>query len=121
MMNLYCVYVSKKFGAYAKTFLGVTILILGVSCNSESKMSTKERIKEEVIVKLQRWESRRAASCRSTAMEIALVNADSLILEYAREQKLQLERPSKPIRPEEPELRRPNDTLKLEPFLQDSM
>jgi hypothetical protein len=54
-------------------------------------------------------------------MEIALVNADSMILDYAREQKLQLERPSKPIRPEEPELRRPNDTLRLEPFLKDSM
>jgi len=25
MMNLYCVYVSKKFGAYAKTFLGAKI------------------------------------------------------------------------------------------------
>lgn len=54
-------------------------------------------------------------------MDIAAVQADSMILEYAREQKLQLERPSKPIRPEEPALRRPNDSLKLEPFLGDTL
>lgn len=111
----------RRSSAFAKTCIAIAMLTLVVSCSSKATKSTQERIEEEVVVKLRQWKSRRAASCRKQAMEIALVNADSMILDYAREQKLQLERPSKPIRPEEPELRRPNDTLRLEPFLKDSM
>ena len=129
MKNLRFAYIATRFNTplalgsstYVKTILGITILTLAVSCSPEPGKSKKERIEEQIVEKLQRWQSRRVATCRNTAMEIAFANADSMILEYAREQKLQLERPSRPIRPEEPELRRPNDTLKLAPFLEDSM
>lgn len=129
MINLLFSLIQKWFAAvlpygastYVKTFIGIVFLTLVFSCNSVPKKSTQERIEEEIIEKLDRWQRRRDASCRKKAIEIAFARADSMILEYAREQKLLIERPSRPIRPEEPELRRPNDTLKLEPFLQDSM
>ena len=111
----------RRFSAYAKTIFGIAIISLLASCGTENVKSTQERIDEEIIEKLAGWKARKEAACRTTAMEIAFVKADSMILEYAREQKLLIERPSRPIRPEEPELRRPNDTLKLAPFLKDSM
>ena len=107
--------------AFAKTGLFVSLLLSVTACDMGPKRSTEERIMENVAEKLVGWQARRDRTCRTAAMEIAIVQADSMILAYARENKLQLERPSRPVRPDEPELKRPNDTLKLEPFLGDTL
>ena len=79
------------------------------------------RILDAVATKIDAWQGRRDADCRRKAMEIAVARADSMVMDYAREQKLMLERPSRPLKPEAPELRRPSDTLELRPFLGDSV
>jgi len=108
-------------GAFAKTCFAVILMTAGTACDSSQHRTIDERINAELANKLAGWQARRDLNCKTKAMEIAIEKADSMILEYAREQKLQLERPSRPIRPEEPTLRRPNDTLKLAPFLNDSL
>ena len=112
---------SASYRRLSKTAIAIAVLCAAFACDTSSNRSTEERIAEEVAEKLAGWQARRDKTCHKKALEIATVKADSMILEYARENKLQLERPSRPIRPEEPELRRPNDTLKLAPFLGDSL
>jgi len=109
------------YSAFAKTVVALILLFAISACDSTPQRSTEKRVKDEILKKLEGWSARRNLTCRTAALEVAIARADSLILEYAREQKLQLERPSRPIRPEEPALRRPNDTLKLEPFLGDTL
>jgi len=84
-------------------------------------LSSEELIQRDVAEKLAGWTDRRDRDCRRRALEAALLRADSLMLDYAREQKLMLDRPGRPERPLEPELRRPSDTLVLRPFLSDTM
>lgn len=109
------------FWAFAKTNLLFALLAVVGACDLGPKRSAENRINEEVLEKLAGWQARRDRACRNSAMEIAVARADSMILAFARENKLQLERPSRPIRPEEPALQRPNDTLELAPFLADTL
>jgi len=117
--------ISKSFTwsntAFAKTCCAILLVGFSMSCDSGQKRTLEERIEAELVEKLSGWQNRRALNCRTKAMEIAVERADSMVLEYAREQKIKLERPSRPIRPDEPPLLRPNDTLNLEPFLSDSL
>lgn len=107
--------------AFAKTGVLLALLFATQACDTPTQRSTEARVEEEIAKKLAGWTARRNLTCRTAAIEIAALQADSLILEYAREQKLQLERPSRPVRPAEPVLQRPNDTLTLEPFLGDTI
>ena len=109
------------FSACAKTTVLLVLTILFVACDRGPQQSTEARVEAAIERKLEGWMLRRKERCRDAALAIALERADSMILDYARAQKLQLERPSRPLRPTEPPLRRPNDTLTLEPFLGDSL
>lgn len=107
--------------AVAAVAVVVVAVGLGVTACADPATETpsaRERVDAAVAEKLDGWLARRAKNCRREAMAEALVRADSLVLDYAREQKLTLERPSRPLRPDEPPLRRPSDTLVLGPFLQ---
>ena len=110
-----------SLGTFVKTTVVLTLLLVASACDTTPQRSTEERVKADISKKLEGWTARRNSICRTAALEVAIGRADSMILEYAREQKLVLERPSRPVRPEEPALRRPNDTLKLEPFLGDTL
>lgn len=79
------------------------------------------RLEAAVAQKVSAWRARRLGACRSRALAEAETLADSLILDYARAEALQLERPSRPPRPTEPPLLRPSDTLTLAPFLGDTL
>lgn len=109
--------------SYVKLAVGILAVLAAVyfSIQPAETKSPGEMINEEVLTKLASWQGRREKDCRDKAMTIALARADSMILDYAREQKMMLDRPSRPVRPEEPELRRPSDTLELRPFLGDSL
>ncbi len=100
--------------------LVVVLLYVGF-IREEPEVDPQVLIDQEVATKLAGWQSRRDRDCRQRAMAQALLLADSMLLEYAREQKLMLPRPSRPLRPDEPDLRRPSDTLELRPFLGDSL
>lgn len=79
--------------------------------------TSAELVERAIAEKLAGWQDRRDRECRRRALAAAMVEADSLMLDYAREQKLMLDRPGRPIRPVEPPLERPSDTLELRPFL----
>ena len=85
------------------------------------RLEGEARLEAAVAEKLAKWRGRREAACRERALAEARVAADSMILDYARARALQLERPSRPLRPETPPLRRPSDTLTLQPFLRDPL
>ena len=109
---------KRQFAGRIWPYLLLTCLLpVFNQCSQPEGMSLEQRVGIEVADKLAGWRSRRDATCREAALTKAYQVADSLILEYAREQKLQLDRPSRPLRPDEPELQRPSDTLKLAPFL----
>lgn len=109
--------------SYIKLGVGIVAVAAAVifSVRPAEKVSVITLMNEEVNAKLSSWQSRRAKDCRDRAMSLAVARADSMILAYAREQKMMIDRPSRPVRPEEPELRRPSDTLQLKPFLSDSL
>ena len=85
------------------------------------RLEGEARLEAAVAEKLAKWRGRREAACRERALAEARAAADSMILDYARARALQLERPSRPVRPETPPLRRPSDTLALRPFLRDTL
>ena len=98
--------------------MGLGWLALLTACSSEREaQSRQERIQTALAEKIDGWIGRRQSECRDQALAKAFGLADSLMLEYAREQALMLNRPSRPMRPDEPELRRPSDTLRLSPFI----
>lgn len=80
-----------------------------------------ERIAEAVGEKLAAWRLRRRTECRREALTEAQLLTDTLVMDYALAKRLELPRPSRPIRPEEPPLLRPDDTLRLDPFRADTL
>ena len=97
--------------------LAVTLTLTLAACEIEPERTSTERIDEEVARKLATWRKRRAEDCHSSALTRATAIADSLILDYAYAQKMMRPRPSRPVRPDEPTLLRPSDTLVLAPFI----
>lgn len=112
-------------GALAGTLLaalGALPLALGQDgLPAPETLEGEARVEAAVAEKLAGWRSRREEACRKRALAEAEVRADSMILEYARAEAQQLERPARPPRPVAPPLRRPSDTLTLEPFLTDTL
>lgn len=97
-------------------------LIYGCGCRqTPPALSSETRIAIELANKVDSWRARRRAECLSRALAAAQLRADSMIMDYAYEQRMMLDRPARPVRPDEPELLRPSDTLKLAPFLGDSL
>ncbi len=74
------------------------------------------RVRAAAQEKLDDWLARRKNECLSLALKKAAFRADSMILAYARDLNLRAERPGRPLRPPEPPLLRPSDTLQLRPF-----
>ena len=100
---------------------GIGLVVYGLSGPATPVVTGEELVAREVNSKLASWQQRRDQDCRRRALDLALEVADSMLLDYAREQKLMLARPSRPERPVEPELLRPSDTLQLRPFLTDTL
>ena len=106
--------------------LGVGALVVPVAAeqaglSDPEQLEGEARVEAAVAEKLAGWRGRRENACYRRALDEAEVRADSMILDYARAEALQLERPARPPRPVAPPLRRPSDTLTLEPFLADSL
>ncbi len=96
--------------------------VLGGGCRqNQPTLSTEERIAAEVSSKLESWRARREGECLKQALTTAQLVADTLIRDYAFAKHIELERPTRPPRPAEPPLLRPNDTLELRPFLRDTL
>lgn len=88
---------------------------------SEAKQALRtEKIELEITTKVRLWKARRNKICRTKAMKQAMFIADSLLLDYARSLKMGVNRPQRPIKPTEPPLLRPSDTLTLAPFIKDT-
>ena len=102
-------------------WLGLAGLLL-LSCRAPEPppASTEERVATALNEKLEGWLARRRSECRAAALVDAQQRADSLVLDYAFAQKMMLDRPGRPMRPPEPPLLRPSDTLELRPFLPDT-
>ena len=100
---------------------GDTLTAPPIQLRDPELLEGEARIEAAVAEKLANWRERREAACRSRALVEAVAAADSMILDYARARALTLERPGRPDRPEAPPLRRPSDTLTLEPFLGDTL
>ncbi len=95
---------------------------VGGGCRqNQPARGTEERVAAEVSQKLATWRARREAECLKMALATAQLVADTLIRDYAFAEHIKLERPIRPPRPTEPALLRPNDTLKLRPFLGDTL
>ena len=117
-------------GLVGAVALGLAVLALGAAPDQEEPAAPEQpslaeppspRIVAGVADKLAAWRGRRLRDCRRRALEEAYAVADSLILDYARERKLMLDRPARPLRPVAPPLLRPSDTLALTPFLGDTL
>ena len=97
-------------------------VVLGGGCRQNAPQRPREvRIAEAVAEKLATWRARRRNECYREALDDAQVLADSLVMDYAFAKRLELARPSRPIRPEEPPLLRPDDSLSMDPFRGDSL
>ena len=96
--------------------------LAGGGCRQNPPQRSPEaRIAEAVDEKLAAWRLRRATECHRAALAEAQLLADTLVMDYALAKRLELARPSRPIRPEEPPLLRPDDTLRLAPFQTDTL
>ena len=108
--------------ASASLAVALAAAVVPVACGeSTPALTSEERIEAAVAEKLASWRGRRATDCARVALAAAQLRADSLILDYAYAQRMMLDRPARPVPPPEPPLRRPHDTLRLEPFLGDTL
>lgn len=106
----------------AAMIIGLALGSMASGCVQDAPpLSTEERVAAEVEKKLATWRARREAECVQRALKAALLLADTMVMDYAFEQKLQLARPARPPRPAEPPLWRPSDTLRLGPFFADTL
>lgn len=110
-----------EWGAVAAAAAGL-VLLVGGGCRQNAPQRPREvRVAEAVAEKLATWRARRGAECRREALAAAQARADSLIMDYAYAERLKLARPSRPIRPTEPPLLRPDDSLSMVPFRGDTL
>ena len=110
--------IATLFGGLALSSWALSFL----GCRQNSPQRPPEtRVAEAVDAKLLAWRQRRAVECHRAALAEAQLLTDTLIMDYALAKRLELARPSRPIRPEEPPLLRPNDTLQLAPFRTDTL
>ncbi len=123
MDNKYSTYYRVRQGlAWGAIALLSCLSVVGGGCRQNpDALSSEERVAAEVGKKLDSWRARREAECLSRALKEAQLVADTLIRDYAFAKHIELERPVRPPRPTEPPLLRPNDTLKLRPFLKDTL
>ena len=107
-------------GAQALVVLAAVVFWGG--CRQNPPRRPREvRVAEAVAEKLAAWRERRGTECHREALAQAQALADSLIMDYAFAKRLELARPSRPIRPEEPPLLRPDDSLSMAPFRGDTL
>ena len=96
--------------------------VLGGGCRQNAPQRPREVVLAEAVAeKVDAWRARREAECHREALAAAQALADSLIMDYAFAKRLELARPSRPIRPEEPPLLRPDDSLSMDPFRTDTL
>ena len=116
---------STQINSAVRRILLVIVLsgVFASACSDEqAEAALSQRLIEQSLnQKLDGWRSRRSRDCHRQALDLALRLADSMVLDYAHAERMMLARPARPVRPLEPELLRPADSLALEPFLTDSM
>ncbi|MEL7220175.1 MAG: hypothetical protein AAGJ93_02585 [Bacteroidota bacterium] len=100
------------------------LLLLSVvlsACQSSTHVDTEAVIEEKVQERLAEFKRVIDLRCRDKVMEEAGLIADSLVLLQARLKKDTLQRPVKPLRPDEPELKTLNDSLPLKPLFEPTL
>lgn len=103
----------------------IKLLLLGFltlsACQSSTHVDTDAVIEEKVQERLAEFKRVIDLRCREKVLEEAGLIADSLVLRQARLKKDTFQRPIKPVRPDEPELKTLNDSLPLKPFFEPSL
>lgn len=97
----------------------ITLLVAFASCESEEEKQQFEQmlIEQDVEKRIVEYKRILDENCEAKVLEEATRIADSIIIEQARMLKDTLLKPFKPDRPEAPELKTLEDTLKVKPFL----
>jgi hypothetical protein len=95
-------------------------LSLFTACESATHVDIDAVIAEKVQERLTEFESIVNRRCQDRALEEAGLLADSIIIEQARRKKDTLDRPLKPLRPDQPELLQLKDSLELVPLFDTS-
>jgi hypothetical protein len=88
------------------------------ACQSSTHVDTAAVIEEKVQERLAEFKRVIDLRCREKMLEEAGLIADSLVLMQARLKKDTLQRPVRPVRPGEPELKTLNDSLPLKPLFE---
>lgn len=96
--------------------LCISILLFFFSCESATHVDIDAVIEEKVQERLDEFERIIMQRCRNRALEEAGDLADSIIIERARLQRDTADRPLKPLRPDQPELKSLEDSLELAPL-----
>ncbi|WP_020537222.1 hypothetical protein [Lewinella cohaerens] len=91
-------------------------LVLFAGCESATHVDIDAVIAEKVEERLTEFEAIINRRCLDRALEEAGLLADSIIIEQARRKKDTLDRPLKPLRPDQPELLELKDSLELAPL-----
>ena len=87
-----------------------------MSCERPAEIDIDQVIEEKVQDRLRNFKTVLDRNCMEKVYEDAGKIADSIILEYARQKRDTSQRPPRPIRPEQPELKVLEDTLHLAPL-----
>ena len=90
------------------------------ACESATHVDIDAVIAEKVQERLVEFESIINRRCKDRALEEAGLLADSIIIEQARSKKDTLDRPLKPLRPDQPTLLQLKDSLELAPLFDTS-
>lgn len=96
-------------------------LSLFTACESATHVDIDAVIAEKVQERLVEFENIINRRCKDRALEEAGLLADSIIIEQARRKKDTLDRPIKPLRPDQPELLQLKDSLELGPLFDTSI
>lgn len=103
-------------------FLATWLFFLNffTACESATHVDIDAVIAEKVQERLTEFESIVNRRCRDRALEEAGLMADSIIIEEARRKKDTLDRPMRPLRPDQPALLQLKDSLELAPLFDTS-
>ena len=100
----------------SKLILILTIMVS--ACQSSTHVDIDAVIEEKVQERLAEFKRVIDLRCRDKMLEEAGLIADSMVLLQARLKKDTLNRPLRPVRPDEPELKTLNDSLPLKPLFE---
>ncbi len=96
----------------------VILLVLSWSCTPEQG-DRKAMIDEEVERRLSEFRKNKSKTCREELIKAATLEVDSLLIERARLNKNELEKPEIPEKPIAPEIMTPLDSSPVQPILEE--